>query len=227
MHGYPPQQHRQRAILAAGLLGDGAGQCLCRTTAFARQAGGQGVAANGGCQFGQRSAHGFAARMRAQPRVDLRITADGENGQSARGQPRVRAVGGDQVLDARNVAFEHRVVAQQWRRHRSPRQGFGQRPDTLAASGDGRHHGDAERLAQGSRVDRHAARLGFVGHVQRHHHRYAQFGQQRGEIERAAQVLGVADLDQRAHVLIEQCAHGGPLVVAARRQGEYPRGVEQ
>jgi hypothetical protein len=70
-------------------------------------------------------------------------------------------------------------------------------------------------------------RAGFVVHVQRQHHRHAELGQQRGEVERAAQVLGVADLDQAVRMFIEQRAHGGALVVAARGQGEHARGVEQ
>ena len=41
--------------------------------------------------------------------------------------------------------------------------------------------------------------------------------------ERAAQVLGVADLHRKAQFLVEQGPHGGALVVAATRQGEHAR----
>jgi hypothetical protein len=40
-------------------------------------------------------------------------------------------------------------------------------------------------------------------------------------------VLGIADLDQHAAVFFEQGAQGDALVVAARRQGQYARRVEQ
>ena len=139
----------------------------------------------------------------------------------------MRAVGDDELLDAGDVALEHRVVAQQRRRHGGARQRVGERGDAFAA---GRYRGDhrhTQRLGQRGAIHRDAARPGLVGHVERHHHRHAELRQQRGEVERAAQVLGVADLHQAARVLFEQGAHGGALVVAARGQGEYARGVEQ
>jgi hypothetical protein len=68
---------------------------------------------------------------------------------------------------------------------------------------------------------------GFVVHVEGQHHRHAQFGQQGGQGQGAAQVLGVADLHQAARIFVEQGAHGGAFVVAARRQGQHARRVEQ
>ncbi|GAB1461594.1 hypothetical protein MASR2M50_33690 [Thauera sp.] len=227
MHRDAAEQHRQRAVLAGGLAGDGARERLGRAAALAREAGRQRVAADGGGELGEHAAHGAAAGLRGEPGVDLRVASDGEHRQPARSQPRVRAMGGDELLHTGDVALEYRVVAQQRRRYGRPADRLGQRRDALAAGRHRRHHRHAERIRQGLDIHRDPARLGLVGHVERHHHRHAEFGQQRGEVERAAQVLGVADLDQRAHVLIEQRAHGGALVVAARGQGEHARRVEQ
>ena len=47
-------------------------------------------------------------------------------------------------------------------------------------------------------VDLEAARLRLVGHVERQRHRNAEFREQRSQRQRAAQVLGVAHVNQGA-----------------------------
>ncbi|MPN21868.1 hypothetical protein SDC9_169250 [bioreactor metagenome] len=64
-------------------------------------------------------------------------------------------------------------------------------------------------------------------HVERQHHRQAEFGEQCGQRQGAAQILGVADLDQTTAGFFEQRPHRRPFIVAARRQRQHARGVEQ
>ena len=64
-------------------------------------------------------------------------------------------------------------------------------------------------------------------HVEGQYQRCAEFGEQRGQGEGAAQVLGVSHLQQGAGGFIEQGPHGGAFVVAAGGQGQHAGRVEQ
>ena len=138
MHRGAPEQHRQRAVLACGLLGDGARERLGGAAAFAREARWQGVAAGWCGEFGERSPQLGAAGLGGEPVGDLLVAPDGEDGQAARRQARVRAVGEDELLDAGDVALEHRVVAQQRRGHGGARQRVGERRDPSPLGDGGR-----------------------------------------------------------------------------------------
>ena len=150
-----------------------------------------------------------------------------QDGQAAGGQSRVRGACRDHGGDLTDDGLDLRVVAQHRRRVACVGEGVGQRCDAFAAGCDGCHYRYAECLGECRRIHRHAACAGLVRHVQRHHHRHAEFCEQGGEVQRAPQVLGVAHLHDQAQIFMQQCAHRGPLIVAARGQGEHPGGVEQ
>ncbi len=162
-----------------------------------------------------------------QPGGDFGIAAEIEDRQPARRQVRVRGKASDGLADAGDVGLAVGVVVQERVRPAGLTEAAGQFADAFAAGGDGGHDRDAEFLGKRRNVDGDPARRGLVVHVERQHHRHAEFGEQRGQGQRAAQVLGVADLDEAARLLVEQRAHGGAFVVAARGQGEYARRVEQ
>ena len=167
------------------------------------------------------------AGLRFQPGGDFGIAAEIEDGQPARRQVRVRSEPADSLVDAGDVGLAVGVVVQQRARPAGLAEAAGQLADAFAAGGDGGQHRDAEFLGKRRNVDGDTARRGFVVHVERQHHRHAEFGEQRGQGQRAAQVLGVADLDETARLLVEQGAHRRPFVVAARGQSKDARRVEQ
>ena len=105
----------------------------------------------------------------------------------------------------------------------------GQQPvNAVAACGDHRHHVDAEPLGEQRRVNLQAVRFCLVEHVQGQHRPHAQIGQLQGEEQRAAQILGVRDLDHRARrvAVVEQHVPRYTLVVAVAAQGIRPGRIE-
>ena len=219
---------REQRAAARGALDDAGCQRFGGLAALAREQGRQAAAGSGTAGFAQRGdLRKLLACPLLQPGGDLGVAAEIEDGQAAGGQPRVRRVPLDRLGDAADAGFDRRVVAQQRVRPAGVAEALGQFADAFAAGRDGSQHRDAEALGEGRDIDGDAARRGLVMHVQRQHHRHAEFGEQGGQRQRPAQVLGIADLDQAAAVLVEQGAHGGALVIAARGQREHARGVEQ
>ncbi len=137
------------------------------------------------------------------------------------------AVLGDGGGDGGDVALEVLVVVEQAFRLSGLADGVDQLRDALAARCYRGQYRGAQFIGQFGDIDGNAARRGFVVHVQGEHHGHAEFGQQGAQGQRAAQVLGVADLYQAAYRFAEQGAHGGAFIIAARGQGEDARGVEQ
>ena len=66
-----------------------------------------------------------------------------------------------------------------------------------------------------------------IGHVQVERHRHAEFGQLGGKQKRAAQVLGVRHLQDRARRFGQQNIARHSLVITARRQRIRPRRVNE
>ena len=153
-----------------------------------------------------------------KPRGNRGVAAEVENGQAARGQLRVRRQAGDGGGGLGNGGFKVAVVAQQGLRGLGMFKFGGEFGNPLAAGGDGSNDRDAELFGERRDVDDDASRRRLVVHVERQHHRHAEFGEQGGQGQGAAQVLGVAHLHQAVGVFVEQGAHRRPFIVAARRE---------
>ena len=88
-----------------------------------------------------------------------------------------------------------------------------------------RHDGDAQRIAHLLHVDRAAVGAHLVHHVQRQHHRHAQFEQLQRQVQVALDIRGVHDVDDAVRLLIDDKIARDDLLLRIRAQGVNARQV--
>ena len=141
-------------------------------------------------------------------------------------------VGGRRVLPgeegerrAGHVLRDGQVVP--WRAGRRERRGHAL--DSQAPGGHGGAHRDAERRLEPAQVEPDPPRLRLVVHVEDENGRHLELAELQGEQQRAAQVLGVGDLDDDRALFPAHGAHEVPgdlLVLAQRDERVEARGVD-
>ncbi len=90
----------------------------------------------------------------------------------------------------------------------------------LPAGGHRAGDGDAEGIGQAGAVGGETERTGLVHHVEGQGLGHAHFGELHGEVQGAAQVLGVAHLQDGLELVAEQDAGGDGFVLAAGWEGD-------
>ena len=98
---------------------------------------------------------------------------------------------------------------------------------SLAVDGGGRDDLDAEGGGQAGVVELDAAQPGFIGHIEGQNQRHAHLGQLAGEQQGAAQVLGVAHLQDGLERLEQQDALGHFFVFGIGGEGDDAGRIDQ
>ncbi len=93
--------------------------------------------------------------------------------------------------------------------------------------GGGRDDLDAEGASQAGMIELDAAQPGFIGHIQCQNQRHAHLGQLAGEQQGAAQVLGVAHLQDGLERLEQQDPFGHFFVFGIGGQGDDAGRIDQ
>ena len=221
----PHPMRQQRAGVGAA-PGDACGQGACRLAALVGECRRRDAVRMGSGTRAFDPGMSLVRRV-AQPGLDLAVFAQIENGQAAGRETWMGPVFLDQRGNFGDGCFRRCIVVQERLDGLRVGEMTDQLRDTLAAGCDRRNDRNAERVGKAGGVDDDPTGAGLVVHVEREQAGHAEIRQQRGQGQGAAQVLGVADLDQGAQGLVQQCAQGGAFVVAARGQGEDSGRVDE
>ena len=156
------------------------------------------------------------------PRLQARFA--GEEHQPER--PRAAPVLRQQRADAREPLLDLAAVGDERGAGARGEQRALERGQALALGCDGRDDLDPQQARELAGVDVDAGLLGLVAHVQAEHERASALEQLGGQAQRAAQVLGVGDLDDDVRLALEQDVAGDALVVGVRVQAVDAGGVD-